>query len=53
MEEEDEVFLNYPYYEMTYLDDNNIKHLAQVQSEDSVNYLKERFRVETCDFINA
>lgn len=50
---DEDIVLNYPYYEMTYLDDDNIKHFAQVQSEDSVDYLKQRFRVETCNYINA
>lgn len=46
MENENEI--KYPYYEMTYLDDNNIKHLAKVQTQGEVYALQDRFDVLDC-----
>jgi hypothetical protein len=43
MEEEKE--MKYPYYEMTYLDDNNNMHLAKVQNIKEVTFLQNRFEV--------
>lgn len=51
--EDEKSFLDYPYYEMTYFDDDNIMHFAQVKDENSVSFLKQRFTVKTCSFINV
>lgn len=51
MEEYEE--LNQPYYEMTYLDDNDTMHLAKVLDERAVSFMKERFTVMKCNFVNV
>lgn len=51
--EDEKNFLDYPYYEMTYFDDDNIMHFVQVKDENSVSFLKQRFTVKTCSFINV
>lgn len=50
MEEENN--LEYPYYEMTYFDDNNIMHLAKIKDKETVYAFKQRFDVKSCNFIN-
>lgn len=45
--------LDLPYYEMTYLDDNDTMHLTKVADEKAVSFMKERFTVTSCNFINA
>ena len=47
----DENKLEYPYYDLAYLDDNNTMHLAKVAKEEAVDYLKDRFSVVSCNFI--
>ncbi|MGN0992812.1 MAG: hypothetical protein ACI4PE_02700 [Bacilli bacterium] len=51
MEEDRE--LDYPYYEMTYFDDNKTMHLAKVKDKESVSFLKQRFEVKSCNFVNV
>lgn len=40
---EDEKDLDYPYYEATYLDDDNSKHMVKIVSNSDLNFYKERF----------
>lgn len=43
MEEENRI--QAPYYEMTYLDDYNDKHLIKLQNEEELEYFEDRFTV--------
>lgn len=47
MEEKD---LIYPYYETTYLDDNNDKHIAYLQDDKTVSFYKERYTVLNSEY---
>lgn len=49
---EEFIELNQPYYEMTYLDDNDTMHLTKILDERTVSFMKERFTVMSCNFIN-
>jgi hypothetical protein len=51
--EENEVKLQSPYFEIEYLDDNNIKHFGTVQDERGLEFMKERFTVLIDRKINA
>ncbi len=39
----EELELDYPYYEATYLDDDNNKHIVKILSNTDLNFYKERF----------
>lgn len=47
---EDERIIDYPYYETTYLDDNDTKHLVKLQNERDLNFFKERFTVLSSEY---
>lgn len=47
---EDERVIDYPYYETTYLDDNDTKHLVRLQNERDLNFFKERFTVLSSEY---
>ena len=49
---EEERVINYPYYNTTYLDDNDTKHLVKLQDEKDLNFFKERFTVLSSEFIS-
>lgn len=49
---EEERVINYPYYNTTYLDDNDTKHLVKLQDEMDLNFFKERFTVLSSEFIS-
>lgn len=42
---EDDNVIQYPYYETTYFDDDNNKHIGYIRPED-LDFYKERFNVE-------
>ena len=48
---EDENKLEYLHYDLDYLDDKNDMDLAKVAKEEAVDYLKDRFSVVSCNFI--
>lgn len=50
MEDDREVMVT-PYYETVYLDDNNIKHLAKIKDTDSLMFMKDRFEILQCDYV--
>lgn len=39
------------YYEITYLDDNNIIHLGKVKDVSELNFMKDRFQVTESNFV--
>ena len=39
------------YYEITYLDDNNIIHLGKVKDVSELNFMKDRFQVTEFNFV--
>jgi len=39
------------YYEITYLDDNNIMHLGKVKDVNALNFMKDRFQVTESNFV--
>lgn len=41
------------YFEITYLDDNNIMHLGKVRSIEELNFIKNRFEVTKYNFVNT
>ena len=43
--EEKEMIPNYPYFETTYLDDNNDKHLVYVTNNNDLKFYEERFTI--------
>lgn len=43
--------ITYPYYDTTYLDDNNVTHIIKVKEERDVNFLKERFNVVSSNIV--
>lgn len=47
---EDENKINYPYYDTTYLDDNDTLHLVKLQSEGDLKFFKERFTVLSSEY---
>ena len=47
---EDDIVINYPYYDTTYLDDNDTKHLVKLQSEKDLNFFRERFTVLSSEY---
>ena len=49
---EEEMDLQYPYYEMAYLDDDNTEHLAKVKDKTIVDYYADRFTVLRANLIN-
>ena len=50
MEELNEI--NYPYYETTYLDDDNTKHLAKIE-ESNFDFYQNRFTIISRRLVNA
>ena len=40
------------YYEITYLDDDNITHLGKVRDVDELNFLKTRFEITSYNFVS-
>lgn len=44
--------LDYPYYETTYFDDNNNKHIGYIKPED-LDFYKERFDVRETQYIRS
>ena len=50
MEEDERI--NYPYYETTYFDDDNVKHIGFIKPED-LDFYKERFNVENTQYIRS
>lgn len=49
---EEEYKIDSPYYEMTYLDDENVAHLTKIKDKETVSFIKERFTVTDCNYIN-
>lgn len=47
---EDERIIDYPYYDTTYLDDNDTKHFVKIQNERDLNFFKERFTVLSSEY---
>ncbi len=43
MEDESREDLDYPYYEATYLDDDNNRHLVKIKSNSDLNFYRDRF----------
>lgn len=39
------------YYEITYLDDDNITHLGRVKDVNTLNFMKDRFEVAESNFV--
>lgn len=39
------------YYEITYLDDNNMMHLGKVKDVSELNFMKDRFQVTESNFV--
>lgn len=39
------------YYEITYLDDDNIIHLGRVKDVSELNFMKDRFQVTESNFV--
>lgn len=39
------------YYEITYLDDNDIIHLGKVKDVSELNFIKDRFQVTESNFV--
>lgn len=48
---DEERIINYPYYDTTYLDDNDIKHLVKLKSEGDLKFFKERFTVLSSRYV--
>lgn len=48
MEDENELT---SYYEITYLDDYNTKHLGKVGSIEELNFMQNRFNVTQYEFV--
>lgn len=40
-----------PYYRVMYIDDNGRKHIAEIKDASYLQYLKDRFTVVECKFI--
>lgn len=51
--DEDIKVIDYPYYETTYLDDNNTKHIAYIKNNQDLDFYKERFTVIDCGLRTA
>lgn len=49
---EDENNFEIPYYDVTYLDDNNTKHMAKFRHKEDVEYIQDRFVLESYNFVN-
>lgn len=41
------------YYDMTYLDDDNIKHITRLVNQTDVDFYNDRFTILNCNFINT
>lgn len=42
--------IQYPYYETSYLDDNNTKHIAYIKSKEDLNFYQERFTILNSEY---
>jgi len=49
--EDNDIELQQSYYEITYLDDNNIIHLGKVKDVSELNFMKDRFQVTESNFV--
>ena len=43
--------INYPYYDTTYLDDNDTIHLVKLKNEGDLRFFEERFTVLSSNYI--
>lgn len=50
---DEEKIIKYPYYEVTYLDDINEKHLAVIYDDYTLDTIKERFTILDWNKIEA
>lgn len=50
MEENEDILQS--YYEISYLDDNNEKHLRRIKNVEELNFIKNRFEVKDVYFVN-
>ena len=47
----DEEMITTPYYETTYIDDYNDKHITRIKDDNTLMFYRERFDVIKCDYI--
>lgn len=52
MDEREDDFFDFPYYEATYLDDDNTKHIVKIKTNTELNFYKERFDVIEYNVVN-
>lgn len=43
--------INYPYYDTTYLDDNDTMHLVKIKNERDLDFFKQRFTVLSSEYV--
>lgn len=43
--------INYPYYDTTYLDDNDTMHFVKLQNEGDLKFFRERFTVLSSEYV--
>ena len=43
--------INYPYYDTTYLDDNDTIHLVKLKNEGDLKFFSERFTVLSSEYV--
>ena len=48
---EEEKTINYPYYDTTYLDDNDTMHLIKLKDEGDLKFFKDRFTVLSSKYV--